>query len=600
MKFISDSKTCWLRVCHLSRRLLRGSAYIWVAPSERVVVGTLCAVAIIKAWVAWSYGVSPGAADDYDYLNKAAYFLAGDFQATDYPFTNTPVGILYPLLVSLWVLVDDPQSRMLIPLVINISFAAMTSYFLWRIYLLIGGARSAAALAFFCIYNPVFLMSFYVLTENFFYVGLTLVGLLALQADDIRRSPMRMIGTLLALVALVQIRAPGLAVAMAFAIVLLALARRQQRPAGAVILAIVCLVLPITSYLGLGQLLGGGRESRFLTHLRDGVDSLHNAGYAASWFVAEVNYLHVAIGCFCLPVMLAGLRKGAFKGIYRGGLSSSTARYGLFVALVGAATLLLAVGQLAVKFHYRPGTAFFVYGRYVDPILVLSAPLVLFALEKARRTVGRRAVAVGLVSALLAVASLVLLQIPAVRLSPPNYNGVSFQMAVPPIQVCPGVYVAIAIVVFTLGWSLATRDELRRLVLFGFLISAQVLGIAYGLRFLHKRARLLHRSVAVAEWIQDNVAEESPIFCDATISEERAPRAARRMKDVYRMLKFFTYPRDMDLVTQIPDRATGYFYTATGGLQLPESWRVWSNGSYHLYRLNHAATEPVYQIQRAW
>jgi len=70
------------------------------------------AVVALKLWIALDIQASAMVSDDYEYLNKSPYYLHGDLIMESYLFINEPTRILYPLVLSPWLLADDPNRRL--------------------------------------------------------------------------------------------------------------------------------------------------------------------------------------------------------------------------------------------------------------------------------------------------------------------------------------------------------------------------------------------------------------------------------------------------------------------------------------------------------
>ena len=87
------------------------------------------ATVTVKLWLAWDVRASAMFSDDYAYLNKSIFYIHGQWDMPGYIFQNVFAGILYPLVISPWMLFDTPEARIFTIWVVNALLSGVTVWF---------------------------------------------------------------------------------------------------------------------------------------------------------------------------------------------------------------------------------------------------------------------------------------------------------------------------------------------------------------------------------------------------------------------------------------------------------------------------------------
>jgi len=552
--------------------------------------GRLClAIAIavvgVKLLIGSRVAASAMMADDDENLNRAHYFIRGDFALTDYPFWRIAYGPLYPLAVAPSLLFGDPGVRLGAVFAINALLSAVAVLAGSLIVFRLTGVASALVPLCLAAYPPAFQLTYYALTENLLLPMLAVLGWLCVDFEETCRRPGRL-ALLVGLTALLPlVRVPGLAVVPALAALVWVhrrtlLARRAARLAAALAVA-----LPPAAYLVVYRLgVGSDREAAYLAALA----ALAEPGrllFAGRLAAGQVAYLFVSTGCCVLPVVVVvALQLRAARGDRR---RAGWVNYLVYASVTGAGILFFALAHLSQRPLHDTEL---IYGRYDDPagllLLIggLAGALALKPLTQVQRILLRVVAPVAL--------ALVLRWLVTARWVPINQAGLSILAAGP----VPQAWGLAAAVLAALLHQLADRPRRYAPAALAFVLAFGALSDWVGMRYTIVRARKVAAAVQGSEWIAANVPPDGTIGYDGRLFDVPAPGVyPRRLSDVYRGMMFRTWPRRMVIVRSAEELArVDYLYSTLPPRPWPASAarveleQVWSNGAYVLYRVASA------------
>lgn len=551
-------------------------------------VATAVALVALKLWIGRHVPATAMLADDYENLNRSIYVVHGDFRLNAYPFKSIAYGPLYPLVVSPWLLFQDPALRLQTVFAINAALSALAVVFGSLTVLRLTGARSLLVPLCLAAYPPLFQFSFYAVTENLLLPMLAVVGWLAVDFAETRRRPGRL-GLLFTLAVLLPlVRVPGLAVAPA--LVVLAWRHRRalfgRRAGVAIALAIV---LPIVAYVvGYRLLAESNREEAYLGGLAQMAAVPGFWRLPAQLVVSQLRYLFLSTGYWVLPLVLViALQARRFAVPAR----ERWIDYLLFASVAGAGFLAFAIAHLTLKQRVA-WDGQFVFGRYDDPagfVLFVAGLAGVFALEPP--TVVQKVIlrVVAPAAFCLVLASGVL----ASRWVPVNDAGLS-------ILALGSVSIGVVLLVTAAAAALSQLVDERRAFASAALAFVLVLGAfsdRQGMRYTMARANIVSHILEGSTWIAAHLPPDARLGYDGRVIATPAPNTGniRVVGDVYRAMMFATHPRPTVVVDSDAALArVDYLYStlvapAWGGVELT---RVWANTDYALYRVSPAVSTP--------
>jgi hypothetical protein len=240
--------------------------------------------------------------DDDENLNRALYFIRGDFALTGYPFSKIAYGPLYPLVVSPSLLFGDPGLRLGAVFAINAALSAIVVFVGSLIVFRLTEVASLLVPICLAAYPPPFQLSFYALTENLLLPTFALLGWLSVDFEETCRRPRRLVLLLLLTALAPLVRVPGLAVVPALACLVWRHRRALLADRGARLAAGLVLVLPPVAYFLVYRFaVGSDREARYLAALGAlwGPERLR---FLAGLTTKQIAYLFVSTAYWALPV----------------------------------------------------------------------------------------------------------------------------------------------------------------------------------------------------------------------------------------------------------------------------------------------------------
>ncbi len=336
------------------------------------------AVVTLKLWVAQDIKASAFFADDYLYLNQSPYYLRGDVAMESYPHGQVYAGVVYPLVLSPWLLADDPAQRIYIVHAINILLSGVTVFFGSRIVARLSNSSHLLPSLCLAAMPTLVIFSFHAMTENLVFAMFTLVGWLVIDFEDTCRQPKRLLGLLFLVMLLPQVRAPGIAVVPGL-VLLVWLHRRHLGRRRAWLIVAGLLSAPLAPYLVFAAAAppyrSHAREFYYFEILSRFANEPVNYGLRTLRLVGnQVAYLLVGSGYWILPVLLTvavQVRRWA-PGVHRD-------RWRDYLLFSGTSSLmvlafcvwhLLIVIRRDLRLHgsFEPGL---IYGRYNDPAMLL-------------------------------------------------------------------------------------------------------------------------------------------------------------------------------------------------------------------------------------
>lgn len=527
-------------------------------------------------------------ADDHEYLNRSPYMLRGDLRLTGYPFSKTAYGPLYPLVVSPWILATDPGIRVHVVFAINAVLSAVVVMFgsltVSRL------TRTAALLVPLCLaaFPPLFLFSFYAMSENLLFALLAIGGWLVVDFDQTCRRPLRALALLLIVVMLPLVRVPGLAVLPALAALAWQHRHGPFRSFPVRIAAVVAVALPCVAYGGV-YLLGmeSDREDLYLATLRSLASDPSLWRFPVELALSQIGYVFFTTGAWVLPIVLALWWQ--VRDHPRDADRQRWLNYLTYAGTAGAGFVLFAVMHLVQKLD--PGEGTFIYGRYNDPATVLLLVGGLAAVQGIRP----QGVLLHLLLRLVTPLALCLVLAKVTTkfwLPPANQSGLAIFAG----NFWPFSYYAAAVALLVAVQLLSDRPRWYAPAAMLFLLTYSVLTCRWGVSVIEARARRALPAVESARWIAQNLPPDARIGYDATLLDAPALRGHKTMRSVYRSMAFRVHPRMAILVDREADLArVDYFFTRAAAWRTKTGlvlWRrvyrpLWSNQEYALYRISH-------------
>lgn len=548
-------------------------------------VVTLATVAL-KLWLALDIKASPMMADDYAYLSKAPYYLSGDLAMRSYPFVNVPAGVVYPLVLSPWLLADDPGHRILLVHFINFVLSAVTIFFGSRTIARLSGSNHLLPPLCLAAMPTLFIFSFHALTENLLFA---LLAILAWLVIDFRQTCLRwrrLAILLVAVLLLPQVRAPGIAVVPA--LVLLAwLHRRSLGRRRAWLVALGVSLISVGPYLIYSAMApswrGRGRELYYLDSMASVIRAPRQMLVALQLAGDQVAYLLISGGYWILPVLLVVAIQ-----VRRWAPSAARDRwrdYLVFAGVSSAIFVAFCMSHLLMRGNLLASASERLYGRYDDPalvLIVLGGIAAAFVLQRTRWEVVVLYV-LAPISLCLAVNWLGQLQ----WVHTMQHSGLAFFQGHPYGWKAALLGTAAAIIMVQLAPWRRWRVPVWLGVLLVYFASTNMRAI--GTADHPGSARIAAAKIAgtqkVADWIHLNLPKTACLGCDASVARDH-PVGLYSMARVYLVFWFSTYPRDVIIVENDADlRRCDYLFTRTGAANARGLPIAWSEGYFSLYRV---------------
>jgi hypothetical protein len=538
----------------------------------------------VKLLVATQVHASGLFADDYDYLNKSIYFTRGDFALETYPYNDLAAGLIYPLLISPWMLLSSPAARLFLVFALNILLSGVVVVL--AALAIQRATRARLLLAPVCIgtLGSLFHISYYALTENLLFALMAVVLWLAADFGRTCSHPGRLAALLLSVALLPLTRTPGFAMALGL-LVLVALHLRELGPRRCATLGLLIATSAILPYVVYLQLVGGSRESSYVSVLLRFVGSPDKWVYGFTFTTGQLLYIFASTAFWALPVVAVSVgrclrcpRPPRVDGVIERN------RFFLFLASSSLFFVGFCVVHMLLKYDLQPEHRFSFIGRYNDPPVFLVMVGAIGALS-IRDRFGRVERIFLQVAVPLAVVWAIYVLAPY-KFNPSPYSGLALfgnhKIGVTPV----GLAVATALCAVVGLQALASRD-LRLPVVLGLTLVFNAVTVAHGTKYTIRRAARAAYSLEAAAWIAENIPARDTIGYDYTVRRERAPGGVKNMLNVYRAMHFATYPRPVIAFrTEADLDGADYLYTLASR-EPPEGLEsVWTNGDYTLYQVN--------------
>ncbi len=571
--------------------------------SSRRYTGYCLAVAMVlvglKVVIGADVPVTSLFADDHEYLNRSPYVLRGDLRMVGYPFSGTAYGPLYPLVASPWMAVGDPVTRVRVVFAINALLSAIVTVFgsltVFRL------TRTPSLLVPVCLsaFPPVFLLSFYAMSENLLFALLAIGGWLVTDFVRTCRQPGRAALLLLVVAMLPLVRVPGLAVVPAVAWLVWLHRRELLGGRWFLMTAVLAVVVPLGAYVGVYLMsMQSTRESLYLSALDTLRSDVSLWRFPLELAASQVAYVFFTTAAWVLPSFLVAawhLREWPDE--------AARQRWVDYFVYAGVSSLFFlgfAVVHLVQKLPPTAGD--FIYGRYDDPAALLLLIGGLAAVMSVRRQGVLDHVLLRVVTPL--ALCVVLVRVTSKFWTPPaNHSG----LAVFAGHYWPIEYYVVAVAAVALVQLLSDRPRWYAPAAMALLLLYAVLTCRSGFEHVMNRARRGLPEVEAARWIAANLPSDARIGYDASILKARAFGGHKTMISVYRAMAFYTYPRPVKLVADERDLAdVDYFYSRAhhhrtkGALVL---WRrvyhqIWSSKDYAIHRVDRDAAAAALRANR--
>ena len=320
----------------------------------------LCVLAV-KLIIAVDVPASAMFSDDYSYLNKSIYYIRGDWSMRGYIFQNVFAGIVYPYLISPWMLIDGgPLPRLYFVFAINAVLSSITVYFGSLAIFKACGVRDWLTPICLAVFAPLFLMSFVVLTENLVFPLLALAAWLMVDIERLMKSRWRAALLLFTLALLPLVRAPALAVGIGACCSLLCSARRYgwKRTLTLVAMITIATVGPYLVVMYFAPVISKAntekREAKYLRTIGDIFTEPARWWALIKLTLSQLSYITIATTGWGIAIILAywmPLTRGGNHRAERRELGA-LARFCAFTATGFLAFACLHIGK---KIKFRPG-----------------------------------------------------------------------------------------------------------------------------------------------------------------------------------------------------------------------------------------------------
>ncbi len=537
------------------------------------------AVVALKLWIAQDIKASALFADDYEYLNKSPYYLRGDLLMESYPHYNVSAGVVYSLVVSPWLLVDDPGWRIYVVHAINILLSGVTIFLGSRTIARLSGSDHFLPPLCLAAMPTLFLFSFHALTENLVFALLAVVAWLVLDFERTCLRRERLTALLAAVGLLPLVRAPGMAVVPG--LILLAWLHRHRlgpRRAWGVLGGVVgAAVLPYLLYATFAPSMEShSRESYYLKALTALVKSPEHMAFALRLAGNQAAYLLIGGGYWILPVLLvvaAQVRRWAPSP-----LRTQWRNYLTFAGPSAVVFVGFCVAHRLLRYHFDWTQAHRIVGRYNDPAMVLilfggiAAAFVLGRLRwEALLLYGLAPMGLCLAVSLIAGTS---------GWGTVNQSGAAFFTNYRHGLTASLLGTVGAVLLVQLApwrrWRIAAW--LGGLLVYFLVADIKTIGTTDHPGSVRIRAAQVAQTQRAAEWIHRNVPKSARLGCDAAVSSELAV-GPFDMGRVYTAFWFSTYPRPNFMVNTPDDlRQCDYLFTKADAANLRGLPVAWTDG----------------------
>lgn len=542
----------------------------------------------LKLFLAADVPASGMFSDDYSYLNKSIYYVRGDWSMHGYIFQNIFAGIIYPYLISPWMLIDGgPLPRIYSVFAINALLSALAVYFGSLAVYRANGVRNWWVPICLAAFAPLFLMSFVVLTENLVFPLLAITAWLTVDTDRLMKSRWRIALLLVVIGLLPLVRAPALAAGVGACCLLLLSIRHHgwKRTLFLIALVLVATIGPYLVVMYFAPVISkANTEKREAKYLRTVGDILTNP---EKWWAlikltfSQLSYITIATAGWGIAIVLAywAPRKGGTPRSSNRGLRSLTH----FCVATAAGFLAFACLHIGKKIKFDPAAADFVFGRYDDPaaILILIAALAVLPLLRREQLgwVGLFVIRVATPIAILcAVAH-------AMQPSWATFNqtglaGFCRQTSIDTLSILIGV------VGFTLLLQIQMVSRWFAPILMVIFIGWSAFSIRSAfVEYVFPRSERIAVSQEAATWLCNNTPSDVRVGFDRRMFKSESPTWGF-MGLHYQAMVFGIYPRGFGFARDdVNLQEYDYLFTARTRTPTPDLPVAWKNKHYVVYEV---------------
>jgi|GEM_PF-2179047 len=523
--------------------------------------------------------------DDYSYLNKSIYYVRGDWSMRGYIFQNIFAGVVYPYLISPWMLIDGgPLPRIYFVFALNALLSALTVFLGSLAITRANQQRSWYAPICLAAFAPLFLMSFVVLTENLVFPLLAIAAWLFADVERLLHSRRRVLLLLFVVGLLPLVRAPGLAVGIGACATLFLSVRRNcwKRPAVISALVLLAMVLPYLLVMYFAPTISKAdtdkREAKYLRTVGDILTDPDRWWALTKVLFSQLSYITIATAGWGITVIVAYLLPS--KTVKKRRDLTSLCWFCVFSAAGFLAFACLHIGK---KIKFDPAAADFVFGRYDDPaalLILLAALATLPFLRKETLSWGARITlrVVTPIALLCAVAHVL-----EPRWATFNQTGLAAFCRHPAFD-------AFTLLAGVVGFTLLLQIPMRSRWFTNGLAIVLIFWSAFGIRqafleYIFPRSERIAISQEAATWLHDNAADSVRVGFDRRMFKQESPTWGF-MGLHYQALVFGIYPREFGFARTDEDlQQYDYLFTATTRTPTPDLPVAWKNKHYVLYQV---------------
>lgn len=516
--------------------------------------------------------------DDYGYLRKSAHYSSGDFTmggAKDKQ--NQWSGILYPLSIAAWRVAKNPATRIQLAFLSNIIMFLLGLALLFSAITKLKSIEAAAAFVIAYSIQPIFFYpNFFVLTENLLFLCIAAV-LWALTSPKL--GAVQIFAIVLSVVLSPLVRPSGLALPGALALVWL-LSERKKSNSWKVIAATSSLVL----YLGFASLfkdiLGGSREGRYFTAIKDVFEHTHNLKLLTGLAFSHLSYVFYASGVFFLPIGLSSLY------LNRRNLSPRLKKLCVYSLSLAVLFFIFCLLHMVLRISLdKTQTPTFIYGRYCDPVILALALPSLIGIWKISVFRDRRILS----STTLILAAL----FPVFAIYGRSFSGINLigLSAAGSLDLFSWLLIVMAIGAFIFKLILLSPGHVPK-ILWIWSIIFGVLGISAAWENVVKQAKQVEQSLEPAQWLMTREDERFSKFCVAMLEpnlQNQNPARRKRMSNVLHAVEFAVFPNAVTHSNSAAELPTNCFVLTRVSLNLaplPPRAVLWANKNFILWDAN--------------
>lgn len=517
--------------------------------------------------------LSPLWAEDYNYLNRAIYYIQGDFALEGYPFGKKQSGLLYYLLITPWVYFDL-GSRFLFLYGVNALLYGVSVYFTSMTIARL--TKSYHILVPIFVGTLPFLFQFpaYIMTENLLFALLSILMYLFADSkflDDFSKK--KLIGIFILVLCLTQTRIPGLAVVPGLLYLVLSyvsLTKKHIYYLCSLVFFGVCIVF-LSSFLFDYKL---SREMFYVEKL------FYFFSTSTEWIsvldlvVSQIEYIFLSSYFWVVIFSLFFYIKVE---------DNYLKKYYNFSLIIGGFFLMFTLAHLIPKQLVYDQGSWFIYGRYNDPVLLIVSILGVVGLFYIKSfNVYEKFIFHFLVPIFFIYA----------------LNHVFIQNIWKPVNQCgltllaldenSTIYSNIWMASVLLLCCLSLNYKQRQLIFLLCIITFNVFTNIEGYKYTKARAEAYAPLIEAADWFSQNTSSKTTICYDYTVKNLAVPGLSKKVGNTYRAMAFFNYPRKFQVADSDRDlkRCSFLFSVKDKGYSTgkPLLWGYKDYGIFPLYK----------------